>query len=35
MTAPDVVAHGSGRYTKLVQKWAESIYENLKNSGNL
>jgi hypothetical protein len=35
MMASDVVAHGLSRYTELVQKWAELIYEDLKISGNL
>lgn len=35
MTASEVCAHGLNRYNELVQKWAESIYEDLKTSGNL
>ena len=35
LTAPDVCAHGPNCYTELVQKWIESIYEDLINLGNL
>jgi hypothetical protein len=35
MTAFDIVTHGLSSYTEMVQKWAESIYEDLKISGNL
>jgi hypothetical protein len=35
MTASDIFSHGLSSYTELVQKWAESIYEDLKVSGNL
>jgi len=35
VTASCVVAHGLSLYTELVQKWAESIYEDLKISDNL
>lgn len=35
MTAADVVASGSAHYIERVQAWAQSIYDDLKASGNL
>lgn len=35
MTAGDVVAAGIAKYRESVRAWAQSIYEALKESGNL
>jgi len=35
MTAADVVAGGADHYVDNVKAWAQSVYDALKNSGNL